>query len=73
MTPLRLLGVHLRLGILNELQYRTNLVAQLASSLVGLLTALFGLGIVFSKTDNLAGWRPDELLAIIKCQQWKSY
>ena len=38
MTPLRLLGVHLRLGILNELQYRTNLVAQLASSLVGLLT-----------------------------------
>ena len=65
MTTLRLLLVHLRLGVLNELQYRTNLLVQLVGSLVGLLTALFGLGIVFSKTDNLAGWRPDELLAIV--------
>jgi ABC-2 type transport system permease protein len=65
MTYLRLLWLHLRLGILNELQYRTNLVIQLIQSAVGLITALLGLGIVFSKTDSLGGWRPAELLAIV--------
>ena len=65
MTYLQLLWLHLRLGILNELQYRTNLVIQLIQSAVGLGTALLGLGIVFSKTDTLGGWRPAELLAIV--------
>jgi len=65
MTYLRLLWVHLRLGVMNELQYRTNLIVQLVQSTVGLGTALLGLGIVFSKTDSLAGWRPPELLAIV--------
>jgi ABC-2 type transport system permease protein len=65
MTYLRLLWVHLRLGVMNELQYRTNLIIQLVQSTVGLATALLGLGIVFSKTDSLAGWRPAELLAIV--------
>jgi ABC-2 type transport system permease protein len=65
MTYLRLLWIHLRLGVMNELQYRANLVIQLVQSTVGLATALLGLGIVFSKTDSLAGWRPAELLAIV--------
>jgi ABC-2 type transport system permease protein len=65
MTYLRLLWIHLRLGVMNELQYRTNLIIQLVQSTVGLVTALLGLGIVFSKTDSLAGWRPAELLAIV--------
>jgi ABC-2 type transport system permease protein len=65
MTYLRLLWLHLRLGILNELQYRTNLGIQIIQSAVGLVTALLGLGIVFSKTDTLGGWRPAELLAIV--------
>lgn len=65
MHALRLLWIHLRLGVLNELQYRTHLFVQLAQSLIGLVTALFGLGVVFSKTDNLAGWTPAELLAVV--------
>jgi ABC-2 type transport system permease protein len=65
MTHLRLFWIHLRLGVLNELQYRTNLVIQLVQSTLGLATALLGLGIVFSKPDTLAGWRPTELLAIV--------
>jgi ABC-2 type transport system permease protein len=65
MDSLRLLWIHLRLGVLNELQYRTNLVVQLIQSFVGLATALLGLSVVFSKTDNLAGWTPAELLAIV--------
>lgn len=65
MTYLRLFWIHFRLGVMNELQYRTNLIIQLVQSTVGLATALLGLGIVFSKTDTLAGWRPAELLAIV--------
>ena len=65
MTYLRLLWIHLRLGVLHELQYRTNLVVQLIQSFVGLATALLGLGVVFSKTDTLGGWSPPELLAIV--------
>lgn len=65
MTFFRLLWLHLRLGALNELQYRGNLVVQAVESLFGLASALLGIGIVFSKTDSLAGWRPAELLAII--------
>ena len=57
MTFLRLLGIYLRLGILNELQYRTNLFIQLIQSAVGLaplqvegaiMTLLVGLGIIFA-------------------------
>lgn len=65
MTYLRLFGIHLRLGVLNELQYRTNLFVQVVQSFMGLATALLGLGVVFSKTDTLGGWGPDELLAIV--------
>jgi len=64
-TYLRLLWIHLRLGVLNELQYRANLVVQLVQSAVGLATALLGLAVVFSKTNTLAGWTPAELLAIV--------
>jgi ABC-2 type transport system permease protein len=62
---LRLLWVHLRLGALNELQYRGNLVAQMLQSLISLAASLLGLGLVFSKTDALGGWGPNELLAIL--------
>jgi ABC-2 type transport system permease protein len=65
MTYLHLLWVHLRLGVLNELQYRTNLGVQVIQSVVGLATSLLGLGVIFSKTDNLAGWKPAELLVIV--------
>ena len=65
MNSLRLLWLHLRLGALNELQYRANLGLQLVQSLIGLATALLGLGVVFSKTDTLGGWRPAELLAVV--------
>lgn len=65
MTYLHLLWVHLRLGVLNELQYRTNLGVQLIQSMVGLATSLLGLAVIFSKTDNLAGWSPAELLVVV--------
>ncbi|CAA9542988.1 MAG: hypothetical protein AVDCRST_MAG49-1057 [uncultured Thermomicrobiales bacterium] len=65
MSRLRLVGVFLRLGVLNELQYRANFWIQLIRSLVNLATALAGLGVVFSQATTLDGWRQDELLALV--------
>ena len=64
-SVVRLLAVFLRVGILNELQYRTNLYVQLFRSSLSLVTGLAGLGVVFSHTQTLAGWSPPELLAIL--------
>lgn len=57
--------VYLRVGVLTELQYRANFWANLLQSILGLLTALGGLGVVFYHTDNLAGWRGPELAALV--------
>jgi ABC-2 type transport system permease protein len=62
---LRLFGVFLKVGVLNELQYRVNFYVQVLQAGIGLVTGLAGLGIVFSHTDNLGGWRPAELLALL--------
>jgi ABC-2 type transport system permease protein len=64
-TTLRLLWVYLRVGVMSELAYRANFLVQLFQSLLGLATALAGLAIVFSYTDTLGGWRPDEVLALV--------
>jgi len=61
----RLLGTFFRIGLMSELQYRANFFVQAFQSLVGLLTGLGGLAIVFGQTDNLDGWLPEELLAVL--------
>ncbi len=61
----RLLGTFFRIGLISELQYRTNFFVQAFQSVVGLLTGLGGLAIVFGQTDNLDGWLPEELLAVL--------
>jgi ABC-2 type transport system permease protein len=65
MNYLRLLWLYVRLGALNELEYRANLAIQLVEALIGLGTALAGLAVVFAHTETLAGWRADELLALL--------
>jgi ABC-2 type transport system permease protein len=65
MRPLRLAWLSLRIGALAELQYRVNFFLQLLQSLLALGTALAVLALVFSHTPTLAGWSPDELLAVV--------
>jgi ABC-2 type transport system permease protein len=61
----RLFAVYFRLGLLNELAYRTNFWVQIVETLVNLSIVLGAVGVVFARTDALGGWRPAELVALI--------
>lgn len=62
---LQLFATYFRLGILNELQYRSNFWINLFQSLLGMGTALAALAVIFNHTETLGGWRPAELLAVV--------
>lgn len=62
---MRLFGLYFRIGALNELQYRANFWIQLFQSAIALATGLAVLGLVFSRTRELAGWSQPELLAVM--------
>ena len=61
----RLTRTYLRVGIMNEMQYRINFVMEVVQSVLQIGTALVVLAIVFSHTDSLGGWSRNELLAVI--------
>ena len=61
----KLLWVFLRVGAMGEMSYRANFLAHLVESALELGTALAGLAIVFSHTESLGGWKPDELVALV--------
>lgn len=65
MNYLRLFGVYLRLNVMNELAYRVNFYVQLFQSFVELGTALAGLAVIFSYTNSLHGWSPNEMLVLV--------
>ena len=65
MSYLRLFRVFFRVNVAGELAYRINFFINLFQSVLGLGTALAGFAIIFSFTDSLGGWRPDEILALV--------
>ena len=65
MNALRLAGTFLRIGVLNELQYRVNLVFSLVQSAIAVGTSLAVLALVFANTDSLRGWSAGELLVVM--------
>jgi ABC-2 type transport system permease protein len=65
MRYLKLISVFVRLGVLNELQYRANFFIQIFEAVLSLLVSLGGLAVIFEHTDTLGGWRPSELLAVV--------
>lgn len=58
-------GTFLRIGLMNELQYRVNFFLQLVQSVVALATAVIVIALVFQYTDVLGGWEPYELLVVL--------
>ncbi len=65
MNYLRLFLAFLRVNILAEMAYRINFFMQLFETSLELATSLLGLAVIFSYTDTLGGWRPDEVLALV--------
>ena len=61
----RLARLHLRLGALNELQYRVNFWVQLFNSALNLGTGLVAIAVVYNQTDTLQGWSAPQLLAVL--------
>lgn len=57
--------MYLKVGVLNEMQYRINFFIQMLQSLIALATDLIGLALVFNHTDALGGWSRPELLAVM--------
>lgn len=65
MRYVHLFFTFVRLGIANELAYRTNFLVQIVQSLLELGTALAGLSIIFAHTRALGHWQPVELLVLL--------
>ncbi len=65
MGVFRLMYHYFRVGAMNELQYRVNFWLQLLQSAVALGVGLAGLELVFSHTNDLAGWSRAELLVVM--------
>ena len=68
MSSLRVGWLFLRMGVINELQYRVNFFVQLLQSLIQVGTALVMLSLVYSHTTSLHGWKQPELLSLVGVQ-----
>ena len=68
MTTLRVALLHLRIGVMNDLQYRVNFALQILQSLLALATGLVVLWLVYSHTTELNGWTQPELLCLLGIQ-----
>jgi ABC-2 type transport system permease protein len=68
MRVLRLAGTYIRLGVLNEMQYRANFFVACFESLLAVAVGLVVLALVYSHTTTLNGWTQSELLVILGVQ-----
>ncbi len=67
---MRIALLHLRVGVMNELQYRANFVVQLIQSVVMAGTGLIALSLIFDHTSDLNGWTRPQLLVVWGSMQW---
>jgi ABC-2 type transport system permease protein len=68
MNTARVGWMFLKVGVMNELQYRVNFFVQLLQSLIQVGTGLIMLSLVYSHTTKLHGWTEAELLTLIGVQ-----
>jgi len=62
---LKLAWIHVRVGVMNEVQYRANFFVQLVQSTVSVATGLIALAVIFDHTTDLNGWTRPELLIVM--------
>lgn len=68
MNSVRLSLLFLKIGVLNELQYRVNFFVSLLQAAIALTTGLVVLALVYSHTEELNGWSKSELLCVLGVQ-----
>lgn len=68
LRPFRVGWIFLRVGVMNEVQYRANFFIALFQSLLALAVGLIVLSLVFSNTSSLKGWDKSELLCVMGIQ-----
>jgi ABC-2 type transport system permease protein len=64
----RVAWLFLKVGVLNELQYRVNFFVSLLQSLIQVVTGLVVIALVYSHTTALNGWTESELLCLLGIQ-----
>jgi ABC-2 type transport system permease protein len=64
----KLAWTYLRLGVLNEMQYRANFFVAIVQSLLSVAVSIAVLELVYSKTSQLDGWHKSELLVVLGVQ-----
>jgi ABC-2 type transport system permease protein len=65
MHTVKLLGTLVKINIQQDLAYRVDMVFNVLLNLLWLGWELLSLSIIFSNTDNLGGWGPGELIALL--------
>jgi viologen exporter family transport system permease protein len=68
LRPVRLVALYMRLGALNELQYRANFFVALFQSALAVAVGLAVLALVYSHTPSLNGWSHSELMIVLGVQ-----
>src|SRR5581483_10862029 len=68
MRALRVAAVYVKVGLMNELQYRVNSFVQLLQAVIQVGTGLIVLSLVYSHTSSLHGWTESELLTLLGVQ-----
>jgi ABC-2 type transport system permease protein len=62
---LRILRIFVSIGALNLLQYRVDFAIALLNAVIGLLTQVLALSVVFSATTQLGGWTQKGMLVLV--------
>jgi ABC-2 type transport system permease protein len=65
MRYLRLFAVFFKTSIQTDMEYRADFFTRIVASLLGLLTTLGGLMVVFQYTGNLRGWKLPDVVALL--------
>jgi ABC-2 type transport system permease protein len=65
MRYLRLFAVFFKTSIQTDMEYRADFFTRIVASLLGLLTTLGGLKVVFQYTSNIRGWRLAEVVVLL--------
>ncbi len=68
MNTLRVAALYLKVGVLNELQYRVNFFLNVLQALIQVATGLIVISLVYSHTPRLNGWTEPELLSLLGVQ-----